>query len=155
VGRVASRLSVGLDGGLNAHESCLAKARAKGVPQTRRLQFLRQYLAATEASPGPPKCAFCGHPLSSLPCEGGCSPWAMGRWSEEDQDLRCLREGLPQLFAQSGQDMRQIVPCGNWQAEREQAVGKRIDRLRSLGNAVVPQIPEIIGRAIMQARGGN
>ncbi len=27
----------------------------------------------------------------------------------------------------------------------------RMDRLKSLGNAVVPQIPEIIGRAIMQA----
>lgn len=26
-----------------------------------------------------------------------------------------------------------------------------MDRLRSLGNAVVPQIPEIIGRAIMNA----
>jgi hypothetical protein len=26
-----------------------------------------------------------------------------------------------------------------------------VDRLRSLGNAVVPQIPEIIGRAIMSA----
>jgi len=30
-------------------------------------------------------------------------------------------------------------------------VPARVDRLRSLGNAVVPQIPEIIGRAIMEA----
>jgi DNA (cytosine-5)-methyltransferase 1 len=29
-------------------------------------------------------------------------------------------------------------------------VSLRVDRLKSLGNAVVPQIPEIIGRAIMQ-----
>jgi hypothetical protein len=27
-----------------------------------------------------------------------------------------------------------------------------MDRLKSLGNAVVPQIPEIIGHAILQAR---
>ena len=30
-------------------------------------------------------------------------------------------------------------------------VPRRVDRLRALGNAVVPQIPEMIGRAIMQA----
>jgi hypothetical protein len=30
-------------------------------------------------------------------------------------------------------------------------VPARVDRLRSLGNAVVPEIPEIIGRAIMTA----
>ncbi len=30
-------------------------------------------------------------------------------------------------------------------------VPNRVDRLRALGNAVVPQIPEIIGRAILEA----
>jgi DNA (cytosine-5)-methyltransferase 1 len=32
-------------------------------------------------------------------------------------------------------------------------VSNRVDRLGGLGNAVVPQIPELIGRAIMQAEG--
>ena len=47
--------------------------------------------------------------------------------------------------------------CGSgWAIEPDvgrvaHGVPSRVDRLRGLGNAVVPQIPEIIGRAIMQA----
>lgn len=48
------------------------------------------------------------------------------------------------------------VPSSNswWRIEPDvgrvaHGVPSRVDRLRSLGNAVVPQIPEIIGRAIM------
>jgi DNA (cytosine-5)-methyltransferase 1 len=44
--------------------------------------------------------------------------------------------------------------CGSWLPEPNvgrvaHGVSARVDRLRSLGNSVVPQIPEIIGRAIM------
>jgi DNA (cytosine-5)-methyltransferase 1 len=45
---------------------------------------------------------------------------------------------------------------GAWWAEPDvgrvaHGVPARVDRLRSLGNAVVPQIPELIGRAILEA----
>ena len=48
---------------------------------------------------------------------------------------------------------------GNWLAEPElgrvaHGVPARVDRLRGLGNAVVPQIPELIGRAILGAMNG-
>jgi DNA (cytosine-5)-methyltransferase 1 len=43
-----------------------------------------------------------------------------------------------------------------WQSEPDVGrvanwISNRVDRLRSLGNAVVPQIPELIGRAILKA----
>jgi DNA (cytosine-5)-methyltransferase 1 len=49
---------------------------------------------------------------------------------------------------------RDAYDGGHWSAEPDvgrvaHGVPKRVDRLRCLGNAVVPQIPEIIGRAIM------
>jgi DNA (cytosine-5)-methyltransferase 1 len=60
----------------------------------------------------------------------------------------------------SGSIQRQTGSCGDgdgwWSVEPDvgrvaHGVPSRVDRLRCLGNAVVPQIPEIIGRAIMRA----
>jgi DNA (cytosine-5)-methyltransferase 1 len=57
------------------------------------------------------------------------------------------------IFARIGESLG-----GEWLAEPDvgrvaHGVPSRVDRLSALGNAVVPQIPEIIGRAIMQAEG--
>lgn len=49
---------------------------------------------------------------------------------------------------------RHFAECGGWVAEPAlgrvaNGVPNRVDRLKQLGNAVVPQIPELIGKAIM------
>jgi DNA (cytosine-5)-methyltransferase 1 len=66
------------------------------------------------------------------------------------------RHGAPQLVLCPGRDRLELSDW--WAAEPDvgrvaNGVPSRVDRLRALGNAVVPQIPELIGRAILAAEG--
>ncbi|MEW7987104.1 MAG: DNA (cytosine-5-)-methyltransferase [Candidatus Thiodiazotropha endolucinida] len=56
-------------------------------------------------------------------------------------------------------EQRQAIKRANWWPAEPpvgrvaHGISRRVDRLKCLGNAVVPQIPEMIGRAIMAAEG--
>lgn len=61
--------------------------------------------------------------------------------------LRKLSRGAPSLYPAAG-------ASGLWEIDIERVksgVPESAKRLKALGNAVVPQIPEIIGRAILEA----
>ena len=99
-----------------------------------------------------------------------CGSW--GRWARQaladaygKGSQRAVLEhsctGLPRPCSGARGDKEQDVPeasAGWW--ETEPGVGRvahgipsRVDRLRCLGNAVVPQIVELIGRAIIASEG--
>ena len=69
---------------------------------------------------------------------------------EERRRSKSVRKKLPAVKCSSKR-----VSANNWTAEPSvgrvaNGIPSRVDRIKSLGNAVVPQIVEIIGRAIME-----
>jgi DNA (cytosine-5)-methyltransferase 1 len=65
-------------------------------------------------------------------------------------------EGQRQIASGISQELHNLGNYSWWRIEPDvgrvaYGVPARVDRLKGLGNAVVPQIPEMIGRAIMEA----
>ena len=76
-----------------------------------------------------------------------------------DSQRGCLWETDRQNAEDVGQSPRCEV-TGNWNFEPNvgrvaNGIPNRVDRLRGLGNAIVPQIAYQIGKAIMEAENDN
>jgi hypothetical protein len=98
-----------------------------------------------------------------MSCESGSEGWHSENQTEKV--LQSMRDNVYAKSQQEAQYMQQGMLVGDWATQRHEAmawppepdcgrvatgVPNRVDRLKALGNAVVPQIPEIIGRAIME-----
>jgi len=67
-------------------------------------------------------------------------------------------EGQWEITSRIGQELNNACDAGWWAVEPDvgrvaHGIPKRVDRLKQLGNSVVPQIPELIGRAIKAHHG--
>lgn len=155
VGRVVDGLSAELDiiGGLE--DECSDNPQAVATAQVlirRILLYVWEHRKVAEASPdlyrrGLRDC------LSALPYADTQSRWLLGKRISKDQGLCCLWEAFCSAPLNETQDLQRELLKRARAFERTQKMAlKRVDRLRGLGNAIVPQIAEWLGRQIINAR---
>ena len=135
--------------GYNAEWHCIP-ASAVGAPHRRDRVWI---VAHTRCLDSFGWGGECGGPQAAGPCDRAARSGEHARDVADTNGAGCLEQwrGLP-----IRQELAAAECGGWWQSEPDvgrvaTGVPARVDRLRALGNAVVPQIPEIIGRAIMRA----
>jgi DNA (cytosine-5)-methyltransferase 1 len=88
--------------------------------------------------------------VPDMPQDRARDGWLLGCRIDEDEELRGVWEDF---YAQPYEEAQNMLPSlleRIGAKKRPQALGSRVDRLRGLGNAVVPQIPELYARRIKQ-----
>ena len=152
VGRVAHGISIELDliGGLVDAKGNYSKAQ----PKAQRIvwKILRAMWSYRKLATSSPKLYVrrIHDTVPEVPHRAAHGGWLLGRRIEEDEELRSLWQEFYTEPFEEAQNLQQRVLERAWKKKRPQEMGLRVDRLKGLGNAVVPQIPEIIGRAILE-----
>ncbi len=104
----------------------------------------RLLLAGKEASEGFLRSLRASAGLTGAPHKSGYNEQSASKHSNALQ-------ALPRLLAHNSKESWEVDSWEDAVSRVAHGIPRRVDRLRSLGNAVVPQVVEMIGAAIMEA----
>lgn len=141
-----------------ADERNVAEKIATTLPSHREdLHLLQLYIKVAEASlEGIKSMENHHHPLPKMPCQRGIQTQSLGERTKKEEAVRRVSTVVPTQPYEETYFMQSKLPLDLGKAKRLQAVAKaRTNRLRALGNAVVPAIAEEIGRIIMEVEHGS
>lgn len=155
VGRVVNGLPGELDfiGGLEDEQRSSAKSQPEiDVIIWKMLRAMWEYQDIAAASPQ----LYADRIYNCMPemsPEDSHRRWLMGSGIKKDKGLCSLWESFYTKSFEEAQNMQQKLLKQIRAYERKQKMAsRRMDRIKALGNALVPQIPEIIGRYIMEQK---
>ena len=140
--------------GYDAEWHCIP-ASAVGAPHRRDRIWIVAYPSSGERETGAEEQGV----LRPLPRDGSVNDNLGGRSATHPIDVShpvfAGLEGQRNLTSRISEKLKDPSYSSWWSIEPDvgrvaHGVPKRVDRLKQLGNAVVPQIPELIGRAIME-----
>jgi DNA (cytosine-5)-methyltransferase 1 len=163
VGRVANGVPATLDiAGIVEYISNHGSEKQSNVAQASatqgssgKVRILRNYLELTTASPKLGNAGCGAGVVPEMPYKRGLGCGEMGEGAEKETAVRNLSELVSAEMFTSDKNVLSKLPISPRQVQRWLAVGDRTSRIAALGNAVVPQIPELIGQAILKADHGS
>ena len=130
-----------------------ADAEALRELRWRLLRAMWEHRGAAKASPEL-YCERLRDSLPEMPHEYSHGGWYLGAWIEESEGLRCLWEAFYSKSLKEAQDLQQKLLERIRAIERTKEAGPakdRVDRLKALGNSVVPQVVQALGQIILAA----
>lgn len=164
VGMLVDGLSVKLVGGLSHAGMESEKSGTEGIPENGKMPMVRKHGKTSTASSGHKKGNGNNNSVSEMPCESGQN--ARDKEIKTDAEVCGLRESIQSTGQPYSQNLqlrlsenpreRKCVEAVAWESEPIEigrlatGVKNRVDRLRGLGNAIVPQIAEILFRQIKE-----
>lgn len=151
-----------LDTGSEKRETCKWSEDSTEAVPPEAMREMQEY-SASSTSPQRQKFAEQqgrqrGSSLSDLPQESAYGRGFLESRIEKNETLRDMRTRVSPAPFQKSQDLLAVLPERIGEKKRPKALENRVNRLRGLGNAAVPQIPELIARrlaALLAHSGGR